>query len=288
MSSDPTSQDPTGQDPTGQDPTGQDPTDPTGQDAAHDDAAPEADTEVVSTPESPKSSRGVAAKAAKRASAEDAGERKTGERKSGGREFTITSRGLLRAGAALLVIAALVAIALLSWQLVEKSRTLDAFDESKSASSSFVTTYFDSMMAQGATPEGIQATIVPLTTGEARERVKTDAETTVKMVQEAKFANMKVDVTAVTVESFTATTATTVVGATLSGTSAAEPAGGQQIVLLQLDLVKEDGKWLVGQMIPQQGATVSGDQAGSPMVPQGGAPAPGAPEPAAPEGQPAG
>ncbi|GAA3964184.1 hypothetical protein [Gordonia caeni] len=232
---------------------------------------------------------GVAAKAAKRASADDGasttGASKTG---SGGREFTITSRGLLRAAAALLVIAGLVAIGLLAWQVIAKSRTLAAFDESKAASSSFVTTYFDSMMAENATPEAIQATIVPLTTGEARERVKTDAETTVKMVQEAKFANMKVDVTAVTVESFTATTATTVVGATLSGTSAAEPAGGQQIVLLQLDLVKEDGTWLVGQMIPQQGTTVSGGQGESPMVPQGGAPAPAAPEPAAPEGAPAG
>lgn len=260
----------------------------------------EAVTEVVSKPSPDKpAARGVAGKAAKRAGANQSGadpaaERfpdRTANRGAGGRQFTITVGGLVRALVALLAVAALVAIGLLSWQLIEKTRTLNAFDQSKEASSSFVTTYFDSMMAPNATPEGIQATIVPLTTGEARDRVKADSETTVKMVQEAKFANMQVDVTAVTVESFSADKATTVVGATLKGTSATEPAGGQQVVLLQLDLVKEDGTWLVGQMIPQPGVTVAGDQAGAPVVPQQDPAAPGgqpAPAPAAPEVAPGG
>lgn len=185
---------------------------------------------------------------------------------AGGREFTVSSRSLLRGLGALVAVAALVVIGVLSWQYVAKSRTLSAFDEAKGAASSFVVTYFDTMMAPTATPEEIQAKITPLTTGDARERVETEAKSTVAMVQEAKLANITVDVTAVSVESFTADRATTLVGATLKGTSALEPAGGQQVLLLQIDLAKEGDDWLVSQMIPQQGASVSAQTPGP--VPQ--------------------
>ncbi|MCK0440922.1 hypothetical protein MUG78_16045 [Gordonia alkaliphila] len=214
---------------------------------------------------------GVAAKAARRAES-------AAPAASGGREFTISARALRAAGLALVAVAAVVAIAVLSWQVTAKSRTLSAFDDSKSAASSFVTTYFESMMAAGTTPEKIKAVVVPLTTGEARERVEADAGSTVQFFDEGKFSNLKVEVNSATVESFTDTSATTVVAATLTGTSPTLPAGGQQVVLLQLDLTKQDGKWLVGRMIVQPGISESSGQP---------APAP-APAPAPQEGQPAG
>ncbi|MFC0313763.1 hypothetical protein ACFQNE_06890 [Gordonia phosphorivorans] len=204
---------------------------------------------------------GVAAKAARRAEAAAASSA------PGGREFTVTSQSLLRVGLALVAVAAVVAIAVLAWQLTAKSsdvaaksQTLSAFDEAKSASSAFVTTYFGAMMAPGTTPEKIQATVVPLTTGEARERVEAEAQSTAQFFDEGKFSNMKVEVNSATVESFNDSSATTVVAATLTGTSAAVPAGGQQVVLLQLDLTKQDGKWLVGRMIAQPGVSAAPEQ----------------------------
>lgn len=139
------------------------------------------------------------------------------------------------------------------------------------------------MMAPGATAEQIQDKILPLTTGEAQERVKTEAEATVKMVQENQFSNMRVQITAVMVEAFTKDTATTVVAASLSGSSALQAGGGSAVFLLDLDLVKQDGKWLVSRMTPVNGAEAgqAGTQGGAGGIPgQGGSPAPGG------EGQP--
>ncbi len=205
---------------------------------------------------------------------------------AGGREFTVTAGALRAALLALLAIIALVVIGLLSWQYVAKSRTLNAFADSKAASTEFITTYFETMMTPGATPEQVKEKIVPLTTGEARDRVAADAETNTKWATDAKFSNPKLVVNSATVESFTANSATTVLAATFTVSSAAEPAGAQQVFLLQLDMVRQDGKWLVGRMIPVPGISSSdapGAQSGA-----GVAPAP-TPEPApAPEPAPGG
>lgn len=203
---------------------------------------------------------GVAAKVARRAKAADT----SGDADStSGKEFTISARSLWRALMAAVMIAALVAVGVLGWKTWSTSRTLDAFDETKSFSRSFVQTYFETMMSADTTAEKIQAKVLPMTTGEARDRVKEEAEVTVKMVTEGQFKNMTVDVNAVMVESFTATTATTVVAATLAGTSALETGGGQQAFLLDLHLVKEDGRWLVGRMTPTVGSGGTAGDAGS-------------------------
>ncbi|AVM00961.1 hypothetical protein C6V83_12555 [Gordonia iterans] len=193
-----------------------------------------------------------AAAAKKAADADDAPARRSGE-------FTVTTAGLVRAGLALLAIVAVVAIGLLSWQVVAKSRTLAAFDDSKAASEHFVKTYFPTMMAQGATEEQIKSEILPLTAGEAKERIELDAKTTVQWARDAGLANIEIAVGVVTVESFSADRATTLVTAEMSGTSAAAPGGGKQPFLLELDLVKDGGSWLVSRMTTVQG--VSADPA---------------------------
>ncbi|GAC55909.1 hypothetical protein GOHSU_02_00520 [Gordonia hirsuta DSM 44140 = NBRC 16056] len=208
---------------------------------------------------------GVAAKAARRAKAagtSDDGDSTSGDSTSG-KEFTVSARSLWRSLMAALVVVALVAIGVLGWKTWSTSRTLDAFDETKSFSRSFVQTYFETMMSSDTTAEKIQAKVLPMTTGEARDRVKEEAEVTVKMVTEGQFKNMTVDVNAVMVESFTATTATTVVAATLAGTSALQTGGGQQAFLLDLHLVKEDGQWLVGKMTPTVGSGGTAGETGS-------------------------
>ncbi|MEZ5213043.1 hypothetical protein [Gordonia sp. (in: high G+C Gram-positive bacteria)] len=237
--------------------------------AAVDDAGRSDDTAVTETTDDAVEPDEAAPKAAARSKIEAkraAREAEAAGAPAGGREFTVTARSLVRAGIGLLVICALVAIGLLSWQYVEKSRTLSAFGDSKAAASSFVKTYFETMMAPNATPEQIQAKIKPLTTGEARARVENDSKSTVQFVKEGKFANMTVEVTSTSVQQFTADSATAIVGMTLSGTSATAPAGGKQAVLFEVDLVKKDGKWLVGKMASEEGVTAGAD-GGSSMVP---------------------
>ncbi|MFZ2509773.1 MAG: hypothetical protein WAW85_01600, partial [Gordonia sp. (in: high G+C Gram-positive bacteria)] len=183
---------------------------------------------------------GVAVKAARRATAT--------EDRAGGREFTVTARSLWRVLAALVVVGVLVAVAVLGWKTWAQSRTLAAFSESKTVSQAFVQDYFEAMMAPNTTAQQIQDKIVPRTTGEASDRLKAESEQMVKWVAEAQLANVKVEVTAVMVESFTSSTASTVVAATLTGTSALQPAGGSNAFLLDLDMVKENGTWLVSRV----------------------------------------
>ena len=255
------------------------------------DSLPDGSTPEAVTPEAAVSEAavseaavsGVAAKAARRAA--------TTEVPAGGREFTVSARSLWRALAGLLVAGVLVAVGVLGWQTWSLTRTLDAFDESKTVSRSFVQDYFEAMMAPNTSAQQIQDTIVPLTTGEARDRLKTESEDTVAWVKEAQLANVKVDVTAVMVESFTKDTATTVVAATLTGTSALQPAGGSNAFLLDLSLVKENGAWLVAKMTGANGASVGGSEGGSGGTPdtspgQTGGGRPG--EVATPEPSPAG
>lgn len=235
------------------------------------------DTVVLSKPKQAESK--VAAKRAAREAQIEA-------EAASGREFTVSSRTLVRVLVALVAIVAVVAIGLLSWQVVAKSRTLGAFDEAKSASSSFLTTYFETMMATDSSPERIKDKITPLTTGEARDRVEADAKANAQWRKDAKISNFSVDVNATMVEKFTDSSATTIVAVTITATSAAAPAGGQQVVLLQLDLTKQDGTWLVSKMIPlpgvssQEGSGPVGTNPGTTVPPTEGAPAPApAPQP---------
>lgn len=266
MSSDSHATDP---DTTGGDPVADEPVavDAVADGAVADDAV--ADDAVADDAGSPSVASGVAAKAARRAAAT--------EGRAGGREFTVTARSLWRALAALAVVGLLVAVGVLGQKTWSLSRTLDAFGETKAVSQSFVQEYFEAMMAPNTTAQQIQDAILPLTTGEAGERLKAESEETVKWVAEAQLANVKVEVTAVMVESFTSTTATTVVAATLTGTSALQPAGGSNAFLLDLDLVKENGTWLVSRMTGANGAGVGagadgaqtgGGQPADPTTPQ--------------------
>ncbi|MFT3662067.1 MAG: hypothetical protein QM809_11885 [Gordonia sp. (in: high G+C Gram-positive bacteria)] len=185
-------------------------------------------------------------------------------------EFTVTTAMLVRAGVALLAVAAVVVVGLLSWQYFAKSRQLSAFEESKSASSHYVKTYFETMMKPGASEKEIKDVMLPLSTGEARERLDQEAKSSVELVKQAKMANVKVDIGIVTVESFSSSKATTVLTGELEGTSAVAPEGGKDMLLFELHLEKKDGEWLVGQMTPVQGvsAATSGQQSGSPQLTQ--------------------
>ncbi|MFT4085672.1 MAG: hypothetical protein QM658_00710 [Gordonia sp. (in: high G+C Gram-positive bacteria)] len=175
------------------------------------------------------------------------------------RQFTVTARSLVQAGIALVVVALLVVVGIGGWQLYEKNAELNAFDDAKAASSAFVQTYFGTVMSKDASPESVIAKVVPLSTGEARERVESEAKSNVSFVQQAKLENIEIKVNAATVESFTKKTATTILAVAIKGTSAQQPAGGQQFVLLQLDLAKQDGKWLVSRMTSVDGMTMNAD-----------------------------
>ena len=156
------------------------------------------------------------------------------------------------------------------WQWWKDSRTLAAFDQAKDASQHFVKTYFGSMMAADSTPESFSAAVVPLTTGEMRKRAEDEAKTGIDFFNEMKLQNGEVDVTGTMVESFSRTEARTVLAADIKGTSAVAPDGGQQPVLFQIDLVKEDGSWKVSNMGALPGVTAETQGEGGSPVPQPG------------------
>ncbi|UQE73548.1 hypothetical protein MYK68_12380 [Gordonia sp. PP30] len=257
------------QSPDEQNPGGPSPDDSTGgvtdaDHAAPDDAAVTGTTDDAAEPDEaePDEAEPKAAARSKIEAKRAAREADAAAAPSSGRQFTITARALIRAGIGLLLICALIVIGLLSWQYAEKSRALSAFDDAKGASTSFVRTYFETMMAPNATPDQIKSKVVPLTTGEARDRVEADAVSNSTWTKEAHIENATAEVNAAMVESFSTSKAVTVVAVTFSATSAAAPAGAKSVVLLQFDMVHKDGKWLVSKMVPMPGVS-SQDAPGS-------------------------
>ncbi|WP_026918952.1 hypothetical protein [Gordonia shandongensis] len=206
--------------------------------------------------------------------------RERGDRR--GDEMTIPVRAVkIGAGVVVaLIVAAVIAVG--SWQLWEKNERLSAFDDSKAAAGEFLETYMQSMMAPKATPKSLRAAVGPLTTGDLKARLDNDAVVSTEFMKENRIENATIEVTASMVESFDDDRATVVVGADISGTSAASPDGGKQAVLLQIELEKSDGDWLVSDIGAGPGITVGARQ-GAPD-----APAPGQEPAPNPEPQPGG
>lgn len=236
-------------------------------DAADEDTAGERTTEAQS---------GVAAKARARAQSQ-----KSTEKSSGNREFTVSARALKRVGAGIVAIAVIAGLVFGGWKLYEAKSELSAFDDSKAAAAGFVDEYFAVAMGENPTPQALKEKVGPLTTGDLRTRLDTDASKTVEFVKSSKLANVETKINASMVESFDDSRAVTVLAVEFTGTSATAPGGGKFLSLLQLTLDQVDGEWLVSDM-----GMVPGMESGAPTgQPGGGAPG-GAPVPAPAPGQP--
>ncbi|MFT3715418.1 MAG: hypothetical protein QM774_05575 [Gordonia sp. (in: high G+C Gram-positive bacteria)] len=210
---------------------------------------------------------------------------------SGGKDgITVSTSSLKKVGS---LVAALLLLALLvvgGWQWWSKSRTLAAFDDSKAASAHYVTTYFNSMMAQGATAKTVADAVVPLSTGEAKQRAEEGAKSGVDYFDQMKLQNGQITVTSSMVESFDSKAAVTVLAADIKGTSALAPEGAEQAVLFQIHLVKQGGKWLVSNLEGLPGVTHQGeaDSNGQTQAPQSGTPQTSDQQTQTPEPAPAG
>lgn len=165
-----------------------------------------------------------------------------------GVQVTITPRGVLMTVVALVLVAALVLLGVGGWKYKQQQDRLDAFHEAKAASEHFIKTYFETMFSPDVTTESLQAVTLPLTTGEARERVMEDADQTVGFSTESQVQNALVTPKSTSVRTFDATRAETVVAAQMKLTSPLKPEGETGALLFELSLVKKDGKWLVSQM----------------------------------------
>ncbi|MGB3696139.1 MAG: hypothetical protein WBA05_01770 [Gordonia sp. (in: high G+C Gram-positive bacteria)] len=184
---------------------------------------------------------------------------------SDGAAVTISMRLIKRIAAALVVIAVLAVIAVGGWQLYQKDQQLAAFDDSKAAASNFVVTYFEAMGGQNATADSLRKAVGPLSTGDFKKRLQSDAVVSTEFMKANKVENIKTAVTSSMVESFDADRATVVLGVDVSGTSAISAGGGKNAMLLALSMQKVDGQWLVSAIEAGPGVTVAAQQnAGAP------------------------
>ena len=186
-------------------------------------------------------------------------------------QLTIPVRALKRVGIAVVAIAAAVAIGLCVFQVVQKNRQLDAFTDSKSAASHFVETLLESMNAPNANAESMRKAVGPLSTGDFKKRLSSDATVNTDFFKDNKIDKIKVTITSSMVESFDTDRATVVLAGEVSGVSAASGSPGRQAVLLQVEMAKVDDAWLASDVSAGPGVTVGAQQEGQPPVP---APAP--------------
>ncbi|MEE4023140.1 hypothetical protein V1Y59_08635 [Gordonia sp. PKS22-38] len=182
--------------------------------------------------------------------------------------LTFTSAGLAKVAAAIIAIVAVVGVALLGWGYYQERQRLDAFDGSKAASEEFVTKLVSTMTKDGV--GSMKELLGPLSTGEFRQHLEQQQSDTAEAVEQLNLQDAESAVKSVSVETFDTDTARTAVLMEVSGTSTLAPDGGQSLMLMWLDLRKEDGQWLVSEL--------SGAQAGIGPE-QGGGATPPAPEP---------
>lgn len=198
--------------------------------------------------------------------------------------LTFTTAGLVKTLGALVVVAAVVGVALLGWGYHQQGQKLSAFDDSKVASEQFVTKLVGTMTKDGV--GDMKELLGPLSTGEFRKHLEQQQSDTAAAVTQLNLQDAESTVKSVSVESFDTTTARTSVLMEVSGKSALAPDGGKSLMLLWLDLRKEDGQWLVSQLSgaqagigPEQGGQNPGQAPAQPTAPA--APAnPAAPAPA--------
>ncbi|WP_290851427.1 hypothetical protein [Gordonia sp. (in: high G+C Gram-positive bacteria)] len=194
-------------------------------------------------------------------------------------QVTIPVRTLKLIGGAVVALLVVGAFAFGGWQLYQNNQRLNAFDDSKAAAAHFVTTYFDAMGGPNASAESLREAVGPLTTGQFKERLSSDAVVSTDFMKQNKVENMKTTVTSSMVESFDADEATVVLGVDVTGTSAASAGGGRNAILLQIEMTKVDGDWLVSSIGAGPGVTVGAQQGEQTAPVPGETPAP-APEPA--------
>ncbi|GAA1482937.1 hypothetical protein GCM10009624_33770 [Gordonia sinesedis] len=202
-----------------------------------------------------------------------------GPKPTGGRQIsvTISARSVLRTVAALIVVAALVGVGILGWRYYAERQKLDAFADSKAASSAFAQKLVPLMNADSVGT--MKDVLGPLSTGEFRDRLARESDDTQKAVRDLNIKGATPTIKSVSVQSFDTDSASTAVLVEVTGQSSIAPSGGKDLMLVWLELNKQDGKWLVSKL--------SGAQAGlGPQQGGGAEPAP-APSPPAPAPAPA-
>ncbi|WP_287005035.1 MULTISPECIES: hypothetical protein [Gordonia] len=231
----------------------------------------------------------TAAQKAEGGASGDAAEPEKKERK-GSRQVsvTISAAGILKVLAGIVVVALIVGVGLLGWGYYRDQEKLAAFDDAKSASSVFTVKLVSTMNSDAV---GDMKTLLgPLSTGEFRqnlEREQTDGSKALRDLNVKATPTVK----SVSVESFDADRASTAVLVEVSGTSTIAPSGGKELMLVWLNLVKEDGSWKVSKLSGAQAGLGQQQGASGPAADtQGGSqsPAPAAPSPAAPAPAPGG
>lgn len=207
--------------------------------------------------------------------------------------FTISAGGVLKVLAGIVVVALIVGVGLLGWGYYRDQQRLAAFDDAKAASSVFTVKLVSTMNSDAV---GDMKTLLgPLSTGEFRtnlEREQTDGTKALRDLNVKATPTVK----SVSVESFDTDRASTAVLVEVSGTSTIAPSGGKELMLVWLDLQKEDGSWKVSKLSgaqaglgQQQGTNgPAADTQGGSANPAPAAPTPAAPTPAAPTPAPGG
>ncbi|MDY6811124.1 MAG: hypothetical protein SW127_19275 [Actinomycetota bacterium] len=186
--------------------------------------------------------------------------------------LTISTAGLAKMIAAVLVVAVVVGVALLGWGYYQQRQRLDAFDASKAASEEFVTKLVGTMTKDGV--GSMKELLGPLSTGQFREHLEQQQSDTAEAVDQLNLQDAQSAVKSVSVETFDADSARTAVLMEVSGKSAIAPEGGKSLMLLWLDLREEDGRWLVSELSGAQAGI--GEEQGGANAPQ---PSPQAPAP---------
>ncbi|GEE03303.1 hypothetical protein nbrc107696_37490 [Gordonia spumicola] len=215
-----------------------------------DEAAVEAETVPVT---------GVAAKARAKAEAQE-------KAAAADKQLTVSVRTLKKIAAGLVGVAVIAALAFGGWSLYTAKRDLAAFDDSKSAASSFVTKYFTVLFSENQSATALKDAVLPLTTGAFHDRVEKDSQDAVKFAQETKVANFTSTVTSASVKSFDSDQAVVVIAVELKGTSATAPTGGTNLALVQLTVDNVDGDWLVSNfdIVPGMPTASTPDQTTTP------------------------
>lgn len=186
--------------------------------------------------------------------------------------LTISTAGLAKMIAAVMVVAVVVGVALLGWGYYQQRQRLDAFDASKAASEEFVTKLVGTMTKDGV--GSMKELLGPLSTGQFREHLEQQQSDTAEAVDQLNLQDAQSAVKSVSVETFDADSARTAVLMEVSGKSAIAPEGGKSLMLLWLDLREEDGRWLVSELSGAQAGI--GEEQGGANAPQ---PSPQAPAP---------
>lgn len=171
------------------------------------------------------------------------------------REFSVTlSAGLIgKILAGLLTVALLVLVIVGGVFLRDKQQRLDAFEESKQASITFIETFVETANADSA--DQYKERLGPLSTGEFREKLEQQRSDTEEQVRDMQISASG-DVKLTTVENFTSDTATTSVLVEVTATGAALPTPQRATMIYVLTLFKEDGEWLVAKLEPAPGTAV--------------------------------